>query len=238
MRRLITVLVLTILVTLSGAPRPVLAGDATPEPARSTLVALPAGLPDSLPAGDEGTVSVVARSGVLTGGDRVVAVIRNGTERPVANPLVTATVRDAGGRVVASGTAADVAPVGIPAGGLGLALVRLDTAVATGDVDIDIALPSAPTPTAGTVGRMDVALPFLSLDDGVLTGGATAIAIDAAYDPVLLVICLDPTDPATVTGFARAALQPTRIDPYRTIPVRVALPTGCTHLLAAVTAHI
>lgn len=85
---------------------------------------------------------------------------------------------------------------------------------------------------------MDVALPFLSLDDGVLTGGATAVAIDAAYDPVLVVICLDPTDRGTVTGYARATLQPTRIDPYRTIPVRVALPPDCDDLLAAVTAHV
>ena len=175
-------------------------------------------------------VSVVAHSGVLEGGDRVIAVVRNGTDQPVSGLTVYVIVSDMSLKIVASATSSVTAPAVLPPGGLALIRVPLGIAVTPGlAVDVTVSL-SDPDPA-----RMDLAIPYLTVQDGSLTGAVTAVDVDAAYDPELLLVCLG--DDGGITDYAFAPLQPTRIDPYRTIPVRLALPAGCDQFLAAATAH-
>lgn len=81
----------------------------------------------------------------------------------------------------------------------------------------------------------DLSIRYADLRDGVLTGSVTAIDVDAAYDPELLVACI--SEDGSVSDYTFTPLQPRRIDPYRTIPFRIAMPAGGDRLLAAATAH-
>ena len=219
-----------ILVTV-GAPVPTRAQEATPlASSRPALYASPQGVSATLPTGTPGGVSVVAHSGVLGRGDRVIAIVRNGTDQPVLGLTVSVSVRDMSRNVIASGASSLTAPVVLPPGGLALVRVPLGGTATPGlAVDVTVAV-TDPDPA-----RMDLAIPFLEIADGTLTGAVTAIDADAAYDPELLVVCLG--DDGAITDYAFAPLQPTRIDPYRTIPVRLAMPAGCNRFLAAATAH-
>jgi hypothetical protein len=254
----VCLLVALLLTAAPGAPVTgpglAIAGD---EPARSTLFASSPEVPGWLPAAPAGEVAIVARSPVLGDGSRVVAVVRNGTDRtvtgigvavirramsagsdtaPAAMPGSTPGPSDAtpvtpsDARPVAPADMSPVGPLTIPPGGLALARVVLDPPLAPGE-DVDLSVVTGVDVSA----RMDLAIPFGTVTGDELAGSVTAIDVDAAWDPEVLAVCVAPD--GTVSDYAWSALQPTRIDPYRSIPLRLPLPADCDAVLAAATAR-
>jgi hypothetical protein len=205
---------------------------------RTTLYASVPGLADQLPAAPDGTVAVVGTA-LSPDGASLVAVVRNATDEAVSGVRVMSGVVDLSPIPAAPATAVatpatasgvPTAPLVIPPGGVALARVPLDP-TATGGTGAALSV----TTSADDAERMDLAIPYAVVADGALAGSVTAVAVDAALDPEVVAVCVGPD--GTVAGGAWAALQPRRIDQYRTIPLRLPLPAGCGDVLAAATAH-
>ena len=208
-------LILSVTTLLAAAPPlSAVAQPATPntEP-RSTLYASDDDIDASLPAGTPGAVSVVAQSDVLAQGDRVIVIARNGSDQSVSALTVHVVEWDMSRKIVASGISSVTAPVAIPPGRPAIVRVALDGNAApemVAGITVEI---TTPTPHPG---RLNLAIRYANLRDGVLTDSVKAIDVDAAYDPELLIVCIG--EDGTVTNYAVAPLEPRRIDPYRPIP--------------------
>ena len=166
----------------------------------------------------------------------MVAVVRNGTGQAVTGVRMDHIVRDMSATPQLAATpqrtsdGAPVFPLSIPPGGIGLAVVPV------GDPAADDAVRSFTVTTGSPDDTLiDLAIPRAGIVDGTLTGIITATAIDAALDPEIVAVCIGAD--GTVTGGAAAALAPRRIDPYRSVPLSLPLPSGCDGLLATASAH-
>lgn len=114
------------ILAVTGSPLSAHAQDATPDVSRrTTRYAFPTDLAAALPGGTAGGIDVVAHSDVLGRGDRVIAIVRNATERPVSGLTVATVVRDMSRKVVALGASSLTAPVVLPPDGLAMVRVPL-----------------------------------------------------------------------------------------------------------------
>ncbi|HEV2529711.1 MAG TPA: hypothetical protein VGT61_14780 [Thermomicrobiales bacterium] len=215
----------------SLASLPVAAQDA----GRTTLYASAPDVIDRLPDAPAETVAIIGQAPIADG-SAVVVVVRNGTDQPVTGVRINIDQRDMSATPTSVATPAGASqgratgPLTIPPGGIALALVPRDPVL---DPDDDPSLIVTIGPDDDT--RMDLAIPRAEIADGTLTGIVTATDLDAAFDPEIVAVCVGPE--GTVTGGTHATLVPRRIDPFRSIPLRLPLPAGCDAVLAVAMAH-
>lgn len=123
-------------------------------------------------AGEQGVVSTVDVGQFDAGSGTLPFVFRNNTSEAVSHVNASATVRDAGGALTATGSSQGTVPAQIPPGGLGLAYIFLEQGEVPDGATFEYTFDTSPADTSSyNTGDLQVT-EASATDDGVI-GTAT-----------------------------------------------------------------
>jgi hypothetical protein len=188
-----------------------------------------------LPAGEPGQISAVRVSDSTALSGSVPFIFRNNTDETIAHVNVTATIRDADGKLAASGDNQGTAPAQIPPGGLGMSYLYIGDAELPADADIEFTFSPSPADTS-PFNTGDLTVTELEPTNEGIVGVATNQTDGTLSGPYSIwIYCFDDNAIEDVrTGFGN---EDADTPPGGTVSFSERLPDGCTDYLVGVTGY-